>query len=52
MIRYQLLNAQWQQVPVEPFLTMDDAKRYVRTLLETFPGPFYIVELRIKLEMR
>jgi hypothetical protein len=50
--RYQIYNSQWQAVPHEPFLTVDEAERYIRSLLETYPGPFYVVELRIVAELK
>lgn len=47
MTRYQVFNAQWQPIPVNPFETVEDARRHVWTLLETYTGPFYVVELKI-----
>jgi hypothetical protein len=41
---YKIFNGDWQPTPEKPFQDLAEAKRYVLALLETYAGPFHIVE--------
>jgi hypothetical protein len=47
MVLYRVLNADFESVPVKPFGTLYEAKQHILSLLETYKGPFHIMELQI-----
>jgi hypothetical protein len=42
---YQIINDQFE--PEITFLSLDDAKRYIATLQETYDSGYYVVELPV-----
>lgn len=44
-MKYKILNFQYQDVKVCD--TLDEAKRYIASLKETYDEKFYVVELNI-----
>lgn len=47
MILYKILNSDYEPVPKKPCDNIEEAKRYILALLETYNGPFYIQEINI-----